>query len=51
MAAPQLRLTTADNVEAMGMRMLRIARTWPVGRATTGEVSDLSLRRNKLQSI
>lgn len=25
MAAPQLRLTTADNVEAIGMRMLRIA--------------------------
>ena len=26
MAAPQLRLTTADHVEAIGMRLLRISR-------------------------
>ncbi|MEG3084019.1 hypothetical protein U1707_10235 [Sphingomonas sp. PB2P12] len=31
MAAPQLRLTTADHVEAIGMRVLRIAEDMTAG--------------------
>lgn len=31
MAAPQLRLTTADHVEAIGMRVLRIAEDMAAG--------------------